>query len=95
VIVGVVAWVALFVPLLLFLSPTTASVQSVVDGLVINVLFGLILVVVFAFGQAFGLTQSQITEYRCETCGASFDTLEEVEAHRSQKHRVLQPTVGA
>ena len=69
--------------------------QSVSDGLVINVLFGLILVVVFAFGQAFGLTESQITEYRCETCGASFETLREVEAHRSQEHRVLQPPIGA
>jgi hypothetical protein len=95
VIVGVVAWVALFVPLLLFLSPAAASVQSVSDGLVINVLFGLILVVVFVFGQAFGMTESQITEYRCEMCGASFETLEEVEAHRRQKHPALQPPVGA
>jgi uncharacterized OB-fold protein len=93
VIVGVVVWVALFIPLLLFLSPA-ASVQSMGSGLVINVLFGLILVVVFGFGQALGLTRSHITEYRCEACGATFETPEDVEAHQREKHRVLQRPVG-
>jgi uncharacterized OB-fold protein len=95
VVVGLAAWIVLFVPMLLFLNPAAASVQSLEGGFVMNILFGLILVVVFAFGQSFVLIERDLIVYRCEGCGASFSTPEELANHKGEKHAVLDKPASA
>ena len=86
IVVGLVAWVALFVPMMLLITPEATSTQSLSSGLVLNITFGLILVVVFGFGQSFALVEPHIDIFRCVICGFSAPSEEEVEAHKRTIH---------
>ncbi len=86
ILVGFAAWVVLFIPLMILLMPTATSVGSLGSGFLINLTFGIILGVMFVFGQAFYLVEPTITSYTCKVCGNGFPSEDELRNHQHDKH---------
>ncbi len=93
VLVGLAAWVALFIPMMFLITPAAVSTQALSSGLVLNVTFGLILVVVFGIGQSFAMVEPEINIYRCAICGFSAPTKEALAAHRHEAHGAAEDVV--
>ncbi len=90
---GIVVWVVFFIPLMASLMPALMSNGLLIGGSFVgHAIFGLVL------GGVVGLAITRGT-YKCDTCGASFDSKEELMEH-SEVHLKAQgqfkcPTCGA
>lgn len=89
---GLVAWAVLFLPLLGLLHSLTISTAG--NGILLNVLFAVIMVIVFGLSQSVLLTEREVVVFRCDGCKAEFDTQEELEEHRRKAHPHLEPAVA-
>jgi hypothetical protein len=92
VVAGLVAWGVLFLPLLGLLHSLTISTAG--SGVVLNILFAVIMVIVFGLAQSVLLTEREIVVFRCDVCNARFETGDELEEHRRRQHPQLEPAVS-
>jgi hypothetical protein len=86
VVIGLVAWVVLFVPLMVILTPSSPSADAIGSGLVFNVTFGVVLAVVFVVGQSFMMVDRVEVAHVCDVCGEAFPTNDGLQRHRDTKH---------
>lgn len=82
---GLVAWVALFVPLMLILSPESVG-AALGSGLAFNIIFGVVLAVVFAIGQSFMMVDRVEVAHVCDICGEALPSNDELTKHKLEKH---------
>ncbi|MDA4118325.1 MAG: hypothetical protein OK455_08275 [Thaumarchaeota archaeon] len=86
VLLGLAAWTALFVPLMLILSPASVSAEALGGGLIFNLTFGVIVATVFAIGQSFMLVERVVVAHVCDNCGLPLSSNDELTTHRLEKH---------
>jgi C2H2-type zinc finger protein len=91
---GVIAWVILFIPMVVFLMPQLMSLGSVGGGFLVNIVFGLILGAMFVIGQVFFFVEPEIIGCVCDVCSARFPNIEELGKHSRQKHPSLVESPG-
>ncbi len=83
---GLVAWVVLFLPVMYVLTPTLVSAGLSGGGLLVNIIFGVILGIMFMIGQVFFFVEPEKVAYKCMVCGSTFSTQEELRTHEAEKH---------
>lgn len=83
-LIGLVAWVVVFVPMLT-LMPGLLSVGTP-GTVLVNVIFGLVLIAVFVAGQALFIVEPDRSLLRCPVCGETFIRKERLEQHYRELH---------